>query len=609
MESCGEKLEALRAEMQSAKLDAYLIALSDPHQSESVAAHFDRGAWLSGFTGSNYTILVTHDSAWLWTDSRYFLQAGSQLDSRHFSLGKLLAPGWADMHSFLSTSLPGKVVGVDPESLSVKRLDQLSGDLNTAGAELRLLSTNLVDVVWKDRPKLSVQEVVSWCSEYSGYSCKEKVLEICLRLDDIVKADRKSPEAEFHYVETGLDALAWLFNIRGSDIPYSPLAYGYCLLSFVNGFWSARLFLHLEKVTDDVRQELSRANVVLAEYDSFHSYLRGLGGRAAFDFSRTSAAIRESFIFAGMECQDVSSPIFARKAVKNCVEIDGMRAVHRADGAAVVRFLCWLDSLSDFQGIDEVSLGEKLEMFRSAEPSFRGPSFPTIAGSGPNGAVVHYRAQQGCCRAIGSSEVLLIDSGGQYVRGTTDLTRTIHLGNPTEEDRRIYTLVLKAHLALATAVFPEGTSGAAIDVVARVPLWKEGLHYGHGTGHGVGCYLCVHESPPRIDYRGTHEALAVGMVLSNEPGLYFEGKFGVRIENLVLVTKAQGQSEDSPLTYLCFENLTLVPYCRSLIDVGMLSAEERREIDCYHERVLAEVGPLVGEFESSWLQKVCAPLY
>lgn len=608
MESCAEKLAALRNQMRGASLDAYLIPLSDPHQSESVAAHFDRGAWLSGFTGSNYTIVVTHDGAWLWTDSRYFLQADSQLDPAHFSLGKLLAPGWADMHCFLANSMRDKIVAVDPEGLSVKRLDQLKGDLTAVGAEVRFLSTNLVDLVWKDRPPLIPREVLHWSSQYSGSDCEEKLRQVYSRLEGFFKVGRENSDGDFHYVETGLDAIAWLFNIRGADIPYSPLPYGYCVLSLVNRVWSARLFLYLDQVSAEVRQELLRAKVVLVAYESFHMHLRSLGGQAAFDYCRTCGAIRESLIAAGTACQDVSSPIFAQKSVKNAAEIDGMRAVHRTDGAAVVRFLCWLDSLSDFAEVDEVMLGDKLEMFRSADPDFRGPSFPTIAGYGPNGAVVHYRAQKGACRSIGPSEVLLIDSGGQYLGGTTDLTRTIHLGTPTQEERRVYTLVLRAHLALGDAVFPEGTSGAVIDMLARAPLWKEGLHYGHGTGHGVGCYLCVHESPPRIDYRGNHEGLVAGMVVSNEPGLYFEGAFGVRIENLVLVAKAQDLDRGGSFSYLRFEDLTLVPYCRSLIDIGMLSANELRAIDRYHERVLSEVGPLLTESEFFWLQKVCAPL-
>jgi len=592
-----ERLAALRELMKNRDLAAYLVPSTDPHQSEYVAATWQRRGFISGFDGSAGTVVVTREKgAGLWTDSRYFLQADQQLQGTGIELFKMGQPGVPEITDWLPTVLgKGDRLGLDPKVHSVEGYESLARELEPRGISLHPVVDDLVEAVWADeRPSMPDRPVRLHPVEYAGVSAEDK-------LARLREAMRQQDEAEAH-VLSALDEIAWLFNLRGADVEYNPVFIAYAIVERER----ALLFVDLNKIGDELRGALPE-DVELRPYEAVEETLQTLAraeARVWIDPSTTSQRVAE-LLGQGAELLRKHSPVPGWKAVKNKTEIEGMRAAHLRDGVAMVRFLRWLEGAVAKGGESEISLAEKLESLRAEGEHFVGLSFETIAGYGGHGAIVHYAADEESSAQLKPEGILLVDSGGQYLDGTTDITRTMALGPPTDEQRMAFTLVLKGHLALGHMRFPEGTNGYQLDVLARAPLWSEGLNYGHGTGHGVGAHLCVHEGPFSVSLRKNLTPLAAGHVLSNEPGFYKADEFGMRIENLVEVV---GPEETYSGSFLGFEDLTLCPYDRALVDVERLTAAEREQVDAYHARVRDKLSPLLGDEDRKWLERATEKL-
>ncbi len=588
----GERLTRVRAEMAREGIACYLVPSSDAHQNEYVPRCWQRRAWISGFTGSAGDAVLGLERAWLWTDSRYWLQAQAELDPEHFELMRAGAPEVPSVDDWLGAR--GALVGVDPRVLSLRRARALREGLVKHGGELRSLERNLVDAAWTERPPVPREPAVRLDLPYTGRSVEQKLADVRAELA------KRGADA---LVLTTLDAIAWLFNLRGRDVEYNPLLIAYALVTREEAW----LFAAPEKLGEDLLGALASAGVQARPYEAFPERLRGERGKLWIDPAQASQWVGDLLEESRAELVEARSPVELLKARKNPVEQSGMREAHARDGVALVRFLHWLEGAWR-EGLDEVAAAERLDAFRSEGERFRDLSFPTISGFGPNGAIVHYRATEASSRRIDDSSLYLIDSGAHYLDGTTDVTRTVHLGSPTDREREHYTRVLQGHLALRHTVFPHGTTGAQLDPVARRALWEVGLDYGHGTGHGVGCYLNVHEGPQAVAARSTDVGLEPGMVVSNEPGLYVTGAYGIRIENLLLVMPQIAASDPLARAYYGFDDLTLVPYARRLIDVELLSPRERREVDAYHARVLETLAPRLDAPAWRWLERETAPL-
>lgn len=595
----ADRLAALRAEMKTAGLDFYLVPSSDAHQSEYLPECWQRRAYITGFTGSVGSAVIGKDAAWLWADSRYWLQAENELAPASYTL---MRQGDTDVPSiprFLARHAEGRVVGFDPMLHTPNEASALSDALAGAGAQLVPVD-NLIDRIWTDeRPPVPAAPVSPWPAELSGRTLTDKLAAL--------RADLAKDGAD-HLVVATLDELAWTFDLRGQDVDFNPVTIAWGLVS-AN---AAHLFIAEAKLTAPAREHLAAAGVTISPYEDFGEALARLHGKVLVDKDHANRWILDRLEHNPDAAIKLSrSPVQLARAVKSAAECDGMRKAHRRDAAAVIRYLAWLEG--HFQGLDEVTAADHLENFRKENEHFKGLSFDTIAGFGPNGAIVHYRAGDQTKLAIDDSTLFLLDSGAQYLDGTTDITRTLHLGTPTATQREHYTRVLRGHLALGRATFPKGTTGTHLDVLARFPLWEVGLNYGHGTGHGVGCYLSVHQGPHRVSPALNDVALEPGMVLSNEPGLYLTGEYGIRIENLVLVTERFAKSDAHPLgPYYGFEDLTLVPYCKKLIDPTLLTPEERQQVDAYHARVRELIAPLLTHSDAAtaraWLERETAPL-
>jgi Xaa-Pro aminopeptidase len=570
----------------------YLVPSSDAHQNEYVPRSWQRRAWISGFSGSAGDAVVGAERAWLWTDSRYWLQAQAELDPEHYELMRSGAPDVPSVDEWLGGK--AAVVGVDPRLLSLRRARALRESLAKAGGELRALERNFVDAAWSDRPPLPRSPAMGLDLRYTGRSVEEKLADVRAALE------ARGADA---LVLTTLDAIAWLFNLRGSDVEYNPLLIAYALV----GRTDAWLFAPPEKLGEDLLGALGRAGVHARSYEAFAERLRALEGRLWVDPAQASQWVGDLLALSRAELVEARSPVELLKARKNPVEQAGMREAHVRDGVALVRFLHWLEGAWP-AGLDEVAVAERLDALRREGDRFRDLSFPTISGFGPNGAIVHYRATPASSRRIDDGALYLIDSGAHYLDGTTDVTRTVHLGQPSAREREHYTRVLQGHLALRHTVFPQGTTGAQLDPLARRPLWEVGLDYGHGTGHGVGCYLNVHEGPHAVAARSTDVGLEPGMIVSNEPGLYVAGEYGIRIENLLLVVPRHAAPDPRPRPFYGFDDLTLVPYARRLIEVDLLSPRERAAVDGYHARVLESLGPRLDPAARAWLRRETAPL-
>ena len=591
----NERLKQLVDKMKDLKIDAYVVPSTDPHQSEYVPNHWQRRSFISGFTGSAGDLVITEHKAGLWTDSRYFIQAEAQLKGTGIELFRLGIPSTPSIPRWLCNQLEAQdAVGVDSRLFSVKQYEKYQSILEKSGISLRSLEHNPIDSIWTNRPPLSSAPVQAHPLKFSGQSIAKKLSTLRREMDGI--------GASVHLVTT-LDAIAWLFNIRGSDVPFNPVVIANAAIEQ----HSAHLFVDDSKIDDHLRKHLGD-QVQCHPYDDFGVYLNSIdvADKVLLDPDTTSQWTI-SKLPSPVKIVKKQSPIVLMKAKKNEVELAGMEAAHQRDGAAMVRFLSWLENQTEQTPITEIRAAEKLAEIRSNGEHFVGLSFGTISAFGPNGAIVHYEPDQTSNAEIKKDNLYLVDSGGQYLDGTTDITRTICLGEPTAEQRLCFTKVLKGHLNLAATPFPYGTSGNQLDTIARKPLWELGLNYGHGTGHGVGAYLNVHEGPQAISYyRGMGIPLEEGMILSIEPGCYKEGKWGIRIENLVKVV-IDDQRSFNDVTFLKFVSLTLCPIDRKLIDTALLTESELNQLDRYHKTVYEKLSPLLSSETGKWLRAATAP--
>ncbi|ARS27141.1 aminopeptidase P family protein [Sphingomonas sp. KC8] len=593
MSTYEDRLKALRSELAKRKLDGFVVPLTDEHMSEYVGAYAQRLAWLTGFQGSAGSAVVLPAEAAIFVDGRYTLQVREQVDGAHWSYQSVPQTSiaeWLKGHAG-----QGARIGYDPWLHTRGWVKAARAALAEKGAELVAVDTNPVDAVWPDRPAPSKARLIVHGDALAGKTSAEKRQDVADWL-----AARKADAV----VVSALDSIAWLFNVRGQDVERTPVALAYAL---VQADGTADLFVAPDKLGDDVAKHLGNA-VRLHPRDAFAGYLAGLSGKTiAVDPERAVAAIFEALDGAGARTIEARDPTVLAKAVKNAAEIAGHKAAQLRDGAALTRFLHWLSVEAPKGGLTELDASDRLEAFRKATGVLRDLSFDTISGAGPNGAVVHYRVSEETNRPIELNSLFLIDSGGQYEDGTTDVTRTIAIGTPTAEMKDRFTRVLRGHIALARATFPAGTRGSQLDVLARQYLWEAGLDYAHGTGHGVGSYLSVHEGPQRIaTYGGGDEPLQVGMFLSNEPGYYKSGEYGIRIENLVLVEARATEGAEREM--MGFETLTFAPIDRELIDAGALLPAERAWLDDYHRQVRERIAPQLDGAAKAWLEDVTRPL-
>jgi Xaa-Pro aminopeptidase len=593
--SFGPKhLPLIRQAMARQGLDGWLAPHEDEHQNEYLPPANDRLAWATGFTGSAGAAVILKDRAAIFVDGRYSLQVVDQVDGGLFEVRDLVDGG---VPAYLETALsPGQVLGYDPRLHSPDALERLRKAAGKAGAELRAVQTNPLDQAWgAARPAQPAAPVVPHPLEFSGEDSAAKRARVGAGLAEL------GAQAA---VLTAPASIAWLFNIRGGDVIRSPLPLGQAIL-MADG--TARLFLGPAKVTAGLPAWLGD-QVSLEPPQALAGALAELKDKAVLvDPAQSSAWYFETLEAAGARVVRGADPAALPRACKNLVEVEGARRAHIRDGAALVRFLHWLATETERDLPDEIEVVTRLEAFREATGALKDLSFDTIAGAGPNGAVVHYRPVRRLNRKLERGTLLLVDSGAQYLDGTTDVTRTVAIGEPSTEMRERFTLVLKGHLALARVRFPPGVTGSQLDALARAPLWAAGLDYDHGTGHGVGSYLGVHEGPQGISKRASSVALQAGMIVSNEPGYYKTGAYGIRIENLQVVTEAQAlDGGERPM--LGFETLTLAPFDRRLIVQGMLTREELAQVNAYHARVLAVVGPQVEGDVQTWLEGACGGL-
>ena len=598
-ESAGERLAALRAELGGRGLGGFLVPRADEHQGEYVARRADRLAWLTGFTGSAGIAVVLADKAAIFVDGRYVLQVRNQTDAALYEYRHLIESPPKD---WIAANLPaGARLGFDPWLHTDAQAASLKAAAEKAGGELVACNDNPLDAVWADQPPPPIAPVAPHPLELAGESAANKRASLAeaLRAEGTDAAVLSLP-----------DSIAWLLNVRGGDVPHVPLALSFAIL---HDDGRVDWFVDRRKLVPGLAAHLGDG-VAVQPPDALGPALDRLGGAGAA--VRADPATAAAWVFdrlegAGAAVVRDKDPCQLPKAKKNDVELEGARRAHRRDGAALTRFLAWLSrsmcEAGDNTGISEIEAADRLAAFRADSGELRDLSFDTISGSGPNGAIMHYRVDEASNRRLGRGELYLVDSGGQYADGTTDVTRTLAIGPPTAEMRARNTRVLKGHIAVARARFPHGTTGSQIDSLARLALWQVGLDFDHGTGHGVGSYLGVHEGPQRIAKTGSGAALEPGMIVSNEPGYYKEGAYGIRIENLVTVVesaKQPGEEKDM----LAFETLTLAPFDRALIDVALLSDEEIAWVDAYHARVRETIGPLVDEETAAWLAESTRPL-
>lgn len=581
-------LEALRDLMRSKHIDAVIIPGTDPHQSEYPSEHWKFRDYVSGFTGSNGTAVVTLDDAGLWTDSRYFLQAAEQLEGSGFTLRKENIPGEPTVLEWLGEVLDeDAVVGVDGRLFSLIEANRIEMFCAQNGF-MFAPDFRAAEAIWTDRPTRPMNPAFVHDEALAGEDVDSKVSRVVDALD--------AADADGLLI-TALDEIAWLLNLRGSDVDYTPVVIAFAYVSEDERV----LFIDSEKVTSEVKDHLKKYRVKIKDYDDIEKFLGKISSTATVmvDPNRVSDALGQAMI-----CNKtyMASPVIALKGVKNECQIAGFRQAMLYDGAAMVRMMMWLEQ-NVANGITEMDVDRRLQQERAAYASNRGDSFHMIAGYKDHGAIVHYEATDESAYTLAPEGLLLIDTGGQYLEGTTDITRTISLGNPTAAEKHDYTLILKGHLALARAVFPKGTMGVQLDVLARGPLWNEGMTYLHGTGHGVGHFLGCHEGPQSIRMEANPTPLELGMVTSNEPGIYKTGEYGIRTENLLLCVPACSNEEWGE--FYKFESLTLFPYDTTLMDMDMLSREEVKQINDYHAMVCERLRPLLNADEAQWLEQKC----
>jgi len=586
--SIATRLQTLRKYMANNSLDIYLIPSIDAHNSEYVPECWQRRPWISGFDGSAGEVMVTQEHAYLWTDGRYFLQANQQLDPNHYSLMKQM--GFIpETEQWLATNAKGKRLGIDPRLVGIERAHKLQKIMGSVAGEMIVLEENLIDkckVELGENLDLPANPAFHLDNQYTGMSLNDRLKWI---RNELTKAETT------HIALNVLDEIAWLFNIRGSDIDFNPLVISYAVVSIND----ATLFVDSNKINNDLKQLLTANGIKIADYNSFGNYLSQIEGTIWLD-DKTATYWMLNCATSKSKVKLARSPIVAAKACKNDVEAMGARVAHIKDAAAVINFIHWL-AHNWQEGVDEIKAADKLADFRARQNNLKGSSFATISGFASNGAIIHYRASPETSKVINDSNLYLIDSGGQYLEGTTDITRTLHLGTPSEQQKKHYTLVLKGHLALSRAIFPYGTCGEHLDILARQPLWNEYLNYRHGTGHGVGSFLCVHEGPQKISQAPSGVPLQPGMIVSNEPGLYLDGEYGIRIENLCLVKEINAANNSEYGPFYEFEDLTLVPYCKKLIDITLLNDIEKDQIKQYYQLIIDKVKPNLDKEAQDWL--------
>jgi Xaa-Pro aminopeptidase len=591
------RVAKLRQWLTGHRLDGFIVPRADEHQGEYVPARAARLKWLTGFSGSAGVAIVLKDRAFVFVDGRYQLQVRQETDPSVFTVESLIDnPPAVWMRENIGK---GARIGFDPWLHTISEVKALKASADKVGAELVPVEENPIDAIWDDQPDAPMEPVELHPNALAGELAKDKLARLAAAI---------GKDGATHAVLTDPSSIAWAFNIRGNDVPHTPLALGFAILA-ADG--RHRLYMDKRKFSRTVEAYLTQLADLRAP-DDFEPDLTALardGAKIALDPALAAEKLRMLVADNGGSVVEAADPARIPRATKNKAEIAGSRAAHRRDGAAVARLLCWLDRQPS-GSLDEIAVVTKLEECRrrtgeETQMPLRDVSFDTISGAGPNGAIMHYRVSRATSRKLDEGELFLLDSGAQYQDGTTDITRTMPVGQPSEEMRERYTLVLKGLIAISTLRFPAGTRGSEIDAIARMALWRHGLDYAHGTGHGVGSYLAVHEGPQRIARSGT-EKLLEGMMLSNEPGYYKEGAYGIRLENLILVTPAE-QIEGGDIAMHGFETLTLAPFDRRMIKTHMLDRDELHWLDSYHAWVLAEIGPMLDGETLAWLEKACAP--
>lgn len=588
------RIEELRTVMKSEGIDAFVFPSTDPHNGEYVPEHWKGREFISGFNGSAGTAVVTMDDAALWTDSRYFLQAEEQLAGTGFRLMKLKIEGTPTISQWLGRKLAangGTVVGIDGMVNSIGTVEALADELRADGGITLRTNFDPLKVIWKDRPAIPSDMAIVHPQKYAGESAQSKIARIRQAL--------RERHVEGMLV-SALDDIAWALNIRGTDVHCNPVVVSYLLITMD----SVTLYINSDKLTPVVREHLAANGVMTDEYENVKNGLAGYDGyNILMDPDETCYTLYKAY---GDRPKVLApSPLPSMKIVKNETEIMGYRYAMLRDGIAMVKFLRWLVPAVEEGGVTEVSASDELEAFRAEQSLFKDISFDTIAGYGAHGAIVHYEPTPETDIELKPEGLLLLDSGAQYLDGTTDITRTIALGPVTDEQKHIYTLVLKGHIRLAMAKFPANASGTQLDILAREAMWREGLNYMHGTGHGVGSYLSVHEGQHQIRMEYKPEPLRAGMTVTNEPGLYLAGKFGVRIENTMLITEYMNTEYGR---FLKLEPLTLCPIDKAPIDVDMLADEELDYLNDYHAAVFKSLSPYLDDEMTEWLANACAPL-
>jgi len=597
-----ERLAALRSLMshEKYKVNAFLVFSEDAHQSEYIADSDKRREFISGFSGSAGFAAVTEKDAALWTDGRYYLQASQQLD-KNWSLMKSGLPETPSLGEWLGKVLNANSrVGVDPKLISNTQAKTLEENLKKKGHSLVAVNENLVDLVWKDKPAPPKNKAFVHPIKYAGKSHQEKLQQI---REELKKFESNA------LVVSALDEIAWLFNLRGSDIAFNPVFMSYAIISET----SATLYIDNNKVDDGVHHHLTK-EVEIRPYSAVFEDLKKLNlekKKVWLDPNKASLAL-----FNCVDSENAvvkSSPISLAKSLKNPAELEGLRQCHLRDAVALMTYLTWLEErvLAGDTTLNECTVADKLDGLRAEQKDFVSLSFETISSSGPNGAIIHYKPDLSTCAKVEKNKLYLVDSGGQYKDGTTDVTRTLHFGEPTEHERRCFTRVLQGVIGVDTVIFPRGTSGREFDILARLSLWKEGLDYRHGTGHGVGAFLNVHEGPQGISFRDTPVKIPFepGMTITDEPGYYEDGNFGIRIENVLVCVEAKTPHNFGGIGFLGFEHITLVPIQTKMIDTTLLTHKEVEWVNNYHKKCLEKVGPLLSGKPLEWLKKETQPIH
>ena len=591
--SVRERLDALRELMRKHDLSAYVVPGNDPHASEYMASHWCEMQWLSGFNGESGTMVVTLDRALLWTDSRYYLQAGIELKDSTIELMRESDIDCPKIVDWLAENVNRQWVGVNPEMFSVNDFADWSEQIN-------LKSIDLIKPLWtENRPAIPADKLYPYSADFAGETVESKMA----RMREI--AGRKSSDRQWALVSSALDEIAWLLNIRGNDVEYNPVVISYVVLEADK----CTLFVNAEKIDSPAQNYLDFNNIDVLPYEAVFDYIRGLKGTVLFDGARVNEALFEA-IPEGCKRINTKSPILIDKARKNAVELEGERIAMRQDAVALTRFFKWLEEEAFKTPQTECTLADKLHEFRLQGENFVEESFGTIAGYQGNGAIVHYAATPDNCAEVKPQGMLLLDSGGQYLDGTTDITRTVWLGGRIPQQAKLdYTYVLKGHIALARARFPRGTRGNQLDALAKQFMWEAGITFGHGTGHGVGHFLGCHEGPQNVRTDNNPTALEIGHIISDEPGIYRTNQWGIRTENLITVVPAKRtKATTTDDEWLAFETLTLCFYDTSLIEMSLMTEDEIDWLNAYHVRVYKEVSPLLNNDERTFLARKCAAI-